>query len=38
MSPGSLKTAMKKAALDLGQPGKDPIYGYGMASGAALAK
>jgi len=37
MNPKRLHSAMKKYAVDLGQPGKDPFYGSGLASAAALA-
>ena len=37
MNPKRLHLAMKKYAVDLGQPGKDPIYGSGLANAAALA-
>ena len=36
MNPKRLHNAMKKCALDLGQRGKDPIYGFGYASAACL--
>ena len=37
MNPKQLHNAMKKCALDLGQNGKDPVYGFGYTSAACLS-